>query len=162
MALISSNKYFRSGYGEKLRELLGRNTTVEQIIDFGDAPVFDATNYPCIVILQDLPPNGNRPRVLTWQKENQIDDFVNIFNASSFTIPQEQLSRVVWSLESEQVVNLLKHVKSAGIPLSVYLDNRFFRGLVTGSNTAFVVDSKTRETLIAEDKGSAEILKTVS
>ncbi|MDW8383121.1 MAG: Eco57I restriction-modification methylase domain-containing protein, partial [Verrucomicrobiota bacterium] len=38
LAFISSNKYFRAAYGEKLRALLARQT-IHRIIDFGDAPV---------------------------------------------------------------------------------------------------------------------------
>ena len=42
LTYISSNKYFRSGYGEKLRQYLGEQATVQYLIDFGDASVFEA------------------------------------------------------------------------------------------------------------------------
>ena len=54
LAYISPNKYFRSGYGKKLREYLSTKTTIEQIIDFGDAPVFDAITYPSIIVLRKI------------------------------------------------------------------------------------------------------------
>ena len=38
LVFISSNKFFRSGYGEKLRAFLGQKTSLQQVIDFGDAP----------------------------------------------------------------------------------------------------------------------------
>jgi adenine-specific DNA-methyltransferase len=45
-AFISSNKWYRSGYGEKLRRWLAANTRLHRLIDFGDAPVFEAIAYP--------------------------------------------------------------------------------------------------------------------
>ncbi|HEY7850834.1 MAG TPA: Eco57I restriction-modification methylase domain-containing protein, partial [Ktedonobacterales bacterium] len=49
LCFISSNKFFRTGYGKKLRETLASETSVRVVIDFGDFPVFDAAAYPCIV-----------------------------------------------------------------------------------------------------------------
>ena len=40
LTYISSNKYFRTAYGKKLRDFLARQSTVSQLIDFGDAPRF--------------------------------------------------------------------------------------------------------------------------
>ena len=51
-SFITSNKWMRSGYGEKLRAYLKGNTHVRRLIDFGDAEIFDAIAYPCIVILR--------------------------------------------------------------------------------------------------------------
>ncbi|MDJ0728684.1 MAG: Eco57I restriction-modification methylase domain-containing protein [Crocosphaera sp.] len=53
LTYISSNKYFRSGYGEKLRSFLTTNTTIYTLIDFGDAPIFEeAIAYPSIIVTQ--------------------------------------------------------------------------------------------------------------
>ena len=48
LCYICSNKYFRAGYGKKLRGFLSKQATVKQVIDFGDAPVFTAIAYPSI------------------------------------------------------------------------------------------------------------------
>ncbi|MFN4798106.1 MAG: Eco57I restriction-modification methylase domain-containing protein, partial [Pseudanabaena sp.] len=50
LSYICSNKYFRSGYGEKLRDFLGKNTTIQQLVDFGDTDVFTAIAYPSIIL----------------------------------------------------------------------------------------------------------------
>ena len=51
-SFITSNKWMRTGYGEKLRHTSRRNTRIRRLIDFGDAEIFDAIAYPCIVILE--------------------------------------------------------------------------------------------------------------
>ncbi|MCL6436050.1 MAG: Eco57I restriction-modification methylase domain-containing protein [Leptolyngbyaceae cyanobacterium HOT.MB2.61] len=58
LTYISSNKWFRASYGKKLRQLIARETQLQQIIDFGDAPVFAAIAYPAIVITQKGKPSS--------------------------------------------------------------------------------------------------------
>jgi hypothetical protein len=42
LSYITSNKWYRVAYGEKLRAHLGKTCTLLHAIDFGDAPVFTA------------------------------------------------------------------------------------------------------------------------
>ena len=56
VVFISSNKFMRAGYGEKLRRHLTNGTTLRGVIDFGDLPLFTATAYPCIVATRGCPP----------------------------------------------------------------------------------------------------------
>jgi hypothetical protein len=49
LCFISSNKYFRAGYGERLRHFLAVNGEVRLLIDFGDEPVFTSIAYPSII-----------------------------------------------------------------------------------------------------------------
>jgi len=159
LSFISSNKYFRSGYGEKLRAFLGKENRLVQIIDFGDAPVFTAIAYPCIVLIARERVAANRTRVLTWEPGVPIEEFPAVFTAKSFTMAQQDLTPSGWRLESRAVLRLLDKLKQVGKPLGEYVNGRFYRGILTGLNEAFVVDQDTRDRLIAEDKSSKEVLK---
>lgn len=159
LSFISSNKYFRSGYGEKLRALLGGQTRLLQIIDFGDTPVFTSIAYPCIVLLSKLLPEENQARVMTWEPGPSLEAFPMTFESRSFTMPQKALSPDGWRLESQTVLRLLDKLRKAGKPLGEYVDGRFYYGIKTGLNEAFVVDRATRDRLIAEHPSSSEVLK---
>ncbi|MDD5094490.1 MAG: TaqI-like C-terminal specificity domain-containing protein [Dehalococcoidia bacterium] len=160
LTFISSNKYFRSGYGEKLRRFLAGKGTVHRLIDFGDAPVFDeAIAYPSIIILSKRPPDANRSRVLTWEPGIPIERFESEFRAKSFLMLQKELTPDGWRLESPAVLRLMEKLRKAGKPLGEYVNGRFYRGVLTGLNEAFVVDRATRDRLIAEHPSSAEVLK---
>jgi type II restriction/modification system DNA methylase subunit YeeA len=51
---ISSNKFMRAGYGEKLRNYLATQVTLREIIDFGELPVFQgAATFPPIVLTKN-------------------------------------------------------------------------------------------------------------
>lgn len=159
LSFISSNKYFRSAYGEKLRRFLSEDTRVLQIIDFGDAPVFTAIAYPCIALIVKDHPAQNHARVLTWEPGPPIEEFPAIFTSRSFSLAQKELTTDGWRLESQVVLRLLDKLRKAGTPLGEYVNGRFYRGILTGLNEAFVVDRATRDRLIADHNSSREVLK---
>ncbi|MFB2738600.1 Eco57I restriction-modification methylase domain-containing protein [Umezakia ovalisporum] len=162
LTYISSNKYFRAGYGEKLRRLLTKKTTIYNLIDFGDFPVFeDAIAYPSIIALGKLQSQGNEVRALSSDRaiQKNIAQFPRVLDAQGLIISQENLKPDGWRLESSQVLELLIKLRNIGQPLGEYVNGRFYRGIVTGLNTAFVVDRPTRDKLIDEHPSSAEVLK---
>lgn len=160
LSYISSNKYFRAGYGEKLRYYLAHNSTIKLLIDFGDANVFDAIAYPSIILLKRQDASENQQiKVLNWSEDQPLNNFQKIYEKESFLLPQKSLTGDGWRLESSQILNLLDKLKNAGIPLGEYVNGRFYYGIKTGFNEAFIVDRETRDKLINEHSSSAEVLK---
>jgi adenine-specific DNA-methyltransferase len=159
LSYITSNKYFRAGYGEKLRQFLGEKSQVQVLIDFGDAPVFEAIAYPSIILVSKSKPNNHQARVLNWEVGKSVDEFNSVYKNQSFYMPQKELGADGWRLESPAVLRLLDKLRGAGTPLGEYVNGRFYRGILTGLNEAFVVDRATRDKLIAEHESSAEVLK---
>jgi hypothetical protein len=159
LTIISSNKYFRSGYGEKLRAYLGSKTSIRQIIDFGDAPIFDAIAYPSILVTQKAAPNGNQFDALAWKLDEPLERFHEVLATQTFIMRQSDLTIGGWQLENRSVLNLLEKARRAGKPLGEYVGGRFYYGLKTGLNEAFVVDKDTHDRLIAQHSSSKEVLK---
>ena len=50
---ISSNKWLRAGYGEKLRQHLLDDKKFHLVVDFGELPVFKAATFPAIFLWQN-------------------------------------------------------------------------------------------------------------
>ena len=159
LTFITSNKYMRAGYGEKLRHFLNESTAIHELIDFGDAPVFEATSYPCIIRLQKTNNKTNQVKALSWKREIPLEEFEFRTRANGFLISQKSLTADGWRVETPEVLRLLDKLRHAGQPLDKYVDGRFYRGVLTGLNEAFVVDRATRDRLIAEHPSSAEVLK---
>ena len=68
-SFITSNKWMSSAYGQKLRAFLKANVRVRRLIDFGDAEIFDAIAYPCIVVFQkDKAGEDSAFRALNWNQ----------------------------------------------------------------------------------------------
>ncbi len=160
LTFISSNKFFRAGYGRGLREFLSQKTTIQTIIDFGDQPVFDATAYPCVLIVKNGPPvDAASVRALTVTQIEDLEHLDRKLASEAIVLKQSDLSSEGWRLESPRLLRLLEKIKSACVPLGEYVGGKFYRGIVTGLNEAFVIDEATKEKLISEDPKSAEIIK---
>ncbi|NLE00121.1 MAG: N-6 DNA methylase, partial [Fibrobacter sp.] len=160
LTFITSNKYYRSGYGKKLRKYLAENLRIKQMIDFGDAPVFEAIAYASIIIAQkDENVAGNKIKAYSWDREDHPAKLLPIMRERSFDLEQVSLKPDYWGLESNEVMRLLEKIRNAGTPLKEYVEGRFYRGILTGLNEAFVVDRMTRDRLIEEDPKSGEVLK---
>lgn len=160
LSYICSNKYFRSGYGEKLRDFLGKNTTIQQLIDFGDTDVFTAIAYPSIILFsKEKASKDAKLKALSWQQTEALNQFPSVFDAQNFLMPQSALKADGWRLENTQVLDLLAKLRNAGKPLGEYVNGKFYYGIKTGFNEAFVIDRATRDKLIAEHSSSAEIIK---
>ena len=160
LSYICSNKYFRSGYGEKLRDFLGKNTTVQQLVDFGDTDVFTAIAYPSIILFsKEKASKDAQLKALSWQQTEALNEFPTVFDAQNFLMPQSALKADGWRLENTQVLDLLAKLRNAGKPLGEYVNGKFYYGIKTGFNEAFVINRDTRDKLIAEHPSSAEIIK---
>jgi hypothetical protein len=154
---ILPNKWMRANYGRPLRAWL-KEQRIEEIIDFGDLPVFtSATTYPCILRIGAGPP---RERFDAVQVETlDYTDLTDYVKAHSYPVNQTYLDDGGWPLVDERTQALLEKVKAAGVPLGEYVDGKIYYGIKTGLNKAFVIDEETRARLIAEDPKSAEVIR---
>ncbi len=168
LSFITSNKWFRAKYGTALREYMVTHTELRQIIDFGDEAVFDALAYPTIVIAtkrdKAVPQSDvkNDVAVLNWDSSNvnyRVSDFPDVFAAERFNVPQQDLKRDGWQLEPPTKRQLLARIRKAGQPLGEYCKGRFYRGVLTGLNEAFVITREQRDALVVQDPKSADIIK---
>lgn len=154
--LITSNKFVKANYGRKLREFLLK-VQLEQIVDFGELPVFDeASTFPAVYSF------SKRPREYPV-KFAQIStlDFSSLTDMVAETVevlPDEAFGEDFWSLGSIEINSILQKMRENGIDLGKYLSADIYRGVITGFNRAFVIDQAKRDQLILEDPKSAEII----
>ena len=59
---------------------------------------------------------------------------------------------------SEIERGIKRKIEQIGVPLKDW-DIHIYRGILTGLNEAFIIDSETRDALIAADPKSAEIIR---
>jgi len=160
LTYITSNKYFRSGYGEKLRKFLGEQSTVQTLIDFGDASVFEAIAYPSIIVFsKEKPTKETLTQVLTWEQTELLDNLPRVFKSKSFAMPQIELKADTWRIESPAAFKLIEKLQKSGLTLGKYVNAKIYLGVKTGLNEAFIIGRETRDRLIAEHPSSAEVLK---
>lgn len=65
-----------------------------------------------------------------------------------------------WVILSPIEQSIKRKIEAVGTPLCDW-DINIYRGVLTGYNEAFIIDSITKERLIAEDPKSAEIIRPI-
>ncbi|MBT9146151.1 MAG: Modification methylase PaeR7I [candidate division WS2 bacterium] len=158
---ISSNKWMRAKYGEKLRKFFKDKTTLKQIIDFKGYQVFEATVDTDILLFQKTEPSGNIVHILNIQQDfTPSTDITNYFNSHKLKMKQSELDSNCFTFADETILDLKKKIEEKGIPLKNW-DVRICFGIKTGFNEAFIIDTETKERLCREDPKSVEILKPI-
>lgn len=160
LSFISSNKYQRTGYGKLLRKFIASSTHVKLLIDFGELPVFEAATDPAIVLLTKEHPSPDSPIMTCVIKEvEDIQQIGTVVMKRANARLQSSLQVEGWTLENSSVLSLLAKLRTIGRPLGEHVNGRFYYGIKTGFNEAFIVDRETRDKLIKEDRSSDELLK---
>ena len=103
--------------------------------------------------------------VVGYERRNRVklpEDIANMLTQrrrSRFPKTEKFLSADGTPLESPDVLNLLAKLRNVGAPLSQYVQAQPTFGIKTGKRGAFIVDSATRDQLIAEHSSAVDILK---
>jgi hypothetical protein len=74
-------------------------------------------------------------------------------------VPRAVFTKESWTLEPPDVMALLDKIKRNGLPLTEYAGVKPYRGVLTGLNEAFLIDTPAREQLVRADPACAEIIK---
>ncbi|HHW19761.1 Eco57I restriction-modification methylase domain-containing protein [Thermodesulfovibrio thiophilus] len=161
LCFISSNKWMRAKYGEKLRKFLKEKTVLKQIIDFNGYQVFDATVDTNILLFQKAKPSENIVHILNIQPDFTPEtDITDYFNSHKLEMKQSEFDSNCFTFADETVMNLKAKIERIGKPLKDW-DIKIYRGVLTGFNEAFIVNTETKERLCKEDPKSADILKPI-
>lgn len=160
LCFIAPNKFMRAGYGSNARKLLVHEATPKVVIDFGELPVFEAGTDPSIILVEKAQSSPDSQLTAAIIKNaSDIERVSEAVDKRGFTMKVMDLRPEGWTLESPEVLALMEKLRKSGVPLDKYVKGRFYYGIKTGFNEAFVIDAATREKLITEDPKSAELIK---
>ena len=171
LSYITSNKYTRVKYGKQLREFLLSNTNISRYIDFNGVKVFpNATVDTSILSFHKTKENKNTGIVKdiknhntfiycnidkTYKKGTELNQFIS---DNGFEYSQDDLSTDSFAFATSKELEIKNQIEKVGTPLKEW-DINIYRGILTGYNEAFIIDTKTKDELIKQDKNSAEIIK---
>ncbi|MCL5257473.1 MAG: Eco57I restriction-modification methylase domain-containing protein [Chloroflexi bacterium] len=163
LAFISSNKWFRAGYGANLRKYVAEHCDVRSITDFGELPVFqNAATFPMIFVARKG--QHEESQVFTQVKSlaEPYPDVLALVKENGQALPPNAISGHKWTLADAHSANILRRMEAGTISLGEYVNGQIYRGILTGFNTAFVIDGAKRSELIAQDPKSSEIIKPLA
>lgn len=157
LAFITSNKWMRAGYGEKLRRFFAKNTNPLFLIDFAGQKVFESATVDVNILIFDKRKNNGSTKACIV-KENCTDNLsVYVEQMSSITMLSTSNS---WTILSPIEQSINQKINSKGIPLKEW-NLRINRGILTGYNDAFIIPTEKKDELIAADPKSAELIRPI-
>lgn len=160
---ICSNKFMRANYGKTLRAFLSQNTTIRDLVDFGELPVFaGAATFPAIILTENTKPEAAQSFIYAPIKRLDFDSVEEEVSLVGQVLDDDALKGGNWTLSCAEELAIFKNMKRNGVPLGDYAGVKIYRGILTGMNKAFVIDRQTMERIIAESSNCADFIKPFS
>ena len=144
LAFITSNKWMRAGYGEKLRRFFTQYNPVI-LIDLGP-DVFDNATVDTNILIVQKAKNQHCLRAITVNEKNKNQlDFAALLENNGTLL--SNLSADAWFIGSNAEQRLKEKIERMGKPLKDW-DVNIYRGILTGLNEAFIIDSDKRQEIL--------------
>ena len=164
ISFITTNKFFNTGYGQKVREQLS-SQYINIILNFEQVEVFEDILVSSVIfnIKKAAKEHGHQ---FTYEKFYKLDctEFKREFvqRQSDFGhYPQDYLGEGEWSF-ADLYQLLLKEKIEKGKTVLKELDGvKVYRGVTTGYNPAFIITDEQCDNLIKEDPKSSEVIKNM-
>ena len=166
LCYITSNKWMRAGYGDKTRGFFANKTNPMLLIDFAGVKIFESATVDTNILLFSKSDNLHKTLCAVTNKQNK--DSVN--NLSDFVRQQDIIcdfsTSDSWVVLSPIEQSIKKKIEAVGTPLKDW-DINIYRGVLTGCNEAFIIDTAKRDEIISncqteeERKRTAELIRPI-
>ncbi|MCR5759906.1 MAG: Eco57I restriction-modification methylase domain-containing protein [Bacteroidales bacterium] len=159
LCYITSNKWMRAGYGEKLRSFLSTKTNPQLLIDFGGVKVFESATVDTNILLFEKGANVHKTLCAVTNKQNKD----SLKQLSVFVQQQGSYCDFSggdsWVILSPIEQSIKKKIEAVGTPLKDW-DIQINYGIKTGFNDAFIVTTEKRDEILANCSNEDERKRT--
>ena len=166
LCYITSNKWMRAGYGEKTRDFFANKTNPLLLIDFAGVKIFESATVDTNILLFSRANNQHKTTCAITNKQNKD----SVKNLSDFVRQQDTIcdfsTSDSWVILSPIEQSIKRKIEAVGTPLKDW-DINIYRGVLTGCNEAFIIDTAKRDEIISncqtedERKRTAELIRPI-
>ena len=166
LCFITSNKWMRAGYGEKLRGFFAQKTNPKLLIDFAGVRIFESATVDTNILLFEK--SANRKETKACVAKNLTENDLN--NLSLFVQQNSSVSQFdssdSWVVLNPIEQSIKQKIEKAGIPLKDW-DINIYRGILTGFNDAFIISEEKKKEILAncldedERKRTDELIRPI-
>lgn len=154
LSFITSNKWTRAGYGQKLRSFILEKTLLETYVEFNGVKVFDSATVDTSIVefVKQKAKDHNFKYISITEKPKDATDIIK-------AIPQDintsTLSSEAFTFGDSSTIALKQKIESIGTPLKDW-DISINYGIKTGYNEAFIIDTEKRDEILSKCEDSKE------
>ena len=160
LCYITSNKWMRAGYGEKIREYFSTKTNPQLLIDFGSNKIFESATVDTNILLFIKSTNkGETVCVNANEKETSLINNLREYIDKKHLICKFETSSS-WIILSSIEQSIKSKIEENGKPLKDW-GVTINRGVLTGFNDAFIINSETRDEILSNCQSEDERRRTI-
>ena len=157
LTYITSNKWLRAGYGEATRGFLAQYNPLV-LIDFGGIKVFDSATVDTDILV--VGKENNQKKTLACKVENNCLDNLSLY------VQQKESPTIVagnkpWLILNKIEKGILEKMENNRVQKLSSWNISIKRGVLTGLNSAFIINEETRKRLLIQDSKCAEIIRPI-
>ena len=158
---ITSNRFCFTNYGIDLRKYVSSKNIIK-MINFNDVNVFENANVgSLILLLEKCQPSEEEIQLFDF-KEKSIDSPLDILmKEKSKMLAKNYFNENQWSFDTNDIQKIKNKIESKGIPFYKWSGIATNRGVTTGANKIFIIDTATKEKICSKDPNSLEIIKLI-
>ena len=164
ISYITTNKFFNTGYGEKVRQQLS-SQNINIILNFEQVEVFEDVLVSSVIF--NVSKTDRIPKKLfTYEKfyKLKFQEFKRQFieRQNKFGIyPQDYLNERQWSFADLSQLKLKEKIEGGHQVLKDIEGIKVYRGVTTGYNPAFIISNEQSNRLVEEDIKNEQIIKNM-
>ncbi|HEW93063.1 MAG TPA: hypothetical protein ENF81_11090 [Thermotogaceae bacterium] len=155
LCYITSNKWMRAKYGEKLRKFFDQYNPV-LVVDLGPGVFENATVDTNIILIQKAVNQEKLTGISLKEKLKNISLEKYVENNAKH-LPR--MKKGPWFIGDLTEYYLKEKIENLGKPLKDW-DVKIYYGIKTGCNEAFIIDEKTRQEILNNCKSADERERT--
>jgi len=148
LCFITSNKWMRAAYGEKLRGFLAEHTNPCLLIDFSGNKIFENATVDVNILLLEKAANAGQTEAVTLGKDFRL----SAENLSLYV--HQHATRMAFTASESWVIlspieqSIRRKIEAVGTPLKDW-DIQINYGIKTGYNDAFIISTQKRDEILA-------------
>ena len=164
ISYITTNKFFNTQYGEKVRNQLS-SQHINTILNFEQVEVFEDVLVSSVIF--NISKRNKKPKNLfIYEKfyklkfqefKRQFVERQNLFGVYS----QDHINNKEWSFSDMTQLMLKEKIEKKHLLLKDVEGVKIYRGVTTGYNPAFIISNEQRDSLIAEDYKNSQVIKNM-
>ncbi len=159
LCYITSNKWMRAGYGEKIRGFLAHNTNPILLVDFAGIKVFEGATVDTNILLFSREKNEGETLSVSLTKDVQLGRGELCQYVQQHATPSAFTSSESWVILSPIEQSIKRKIEAVGKPLKDW-DIQIYRGVLTGCNEAFIIDEAKRAEILSNCQSDDERERT--
>jgi hypothetical protein len=161
ICFITSNRFCFTNYGIDLRKYLSEKNIIE-MINFNDVNVFENANVGSLIMILEKDISSNREiRLLDFKEDSLLKPVNELMNEKSKFLNKSFFGENQWNFDDNDLQKLKIKIESKGVSFSKWKDIATNRGVTTGANKIFIIDTPTKEKICNEDPASIELIKPI-